>query len=211
MANFQKEIERGEQRKRPIALAVSFVLLFFCLMVVIIFATKNIGYQQQIQRETGEQIVKQFKELDRKLTYLQEQLAKLEIKSSDWDEAARLTSTNSLYLLEDVYNSLDTLLTLGIEIKPEEIEEQAEPKLIEWHTDQQELMQILSETEELTNSDYLQLKLLASQIEQMKEAVAGFNFKVEGNKSAMIRLSAGFDWMEQLHQLNEIVTKEQVQ
>lgn len=208
MVEVRNKAGENERQKKPIALAITLVLLVASLMLVIMFSAKNIGYKQEIQVLTGGQIVEHFKQIDRKLAYLQSNFSLLTTKEENWDEAARLTSAHSQYLLEDVYEHIAALIETGHDIKPEQFGEQAEQQIAAWHSKQSELMQLLSAAEGLTSQNYDDLLILVQQVDQLKEVAQQFNFKLEGNKNAMIRLSAGFDWMELAEQMQKLATVE---
>lgn len=211
MSEQMKKVKEQEKQKKPIAIAVTLVLLVISLIFVILFSAKNIAYKQAIQVDTGKDIVAHFKELDRKLDFLQSNISLLIDKGDNWDEAAALTSSNSQILLQDVYEQLEALYTIGHSINSDKLGPESKLQLSLWHVAQDELLTKLAAAEDLVNSDYLSLKLLQEQVNQLQTAVGGFNFKMEGNKNAMIRLSSGFDWMEYVEQMSKVAIVEEEQ
>lgn len=198
-------MQGSEQKKKPIALAVTLVLLVISLILVVMFSAKSIGYKQELQVATGEQIVERFKQLDGKLAHLQTNTSQLVERAGDWDEAAQLLSAHSQVMLQDVYDHLAALLELGKDIEPDKLGDAEADKLAAWHDQQQQLLLQLAAAAQASASDQEQLQQLSQQAAEMKSAVSDFNFKMEGNRNAMIRLAAGFDWLELVKQMEEAV------
>lgn len=198
-------MQGSEQKKKPIALAVTLVLLVISLILVVMFSAKSIGYKQELQVATGEQIVAHFKQLDGKLAHLQSSTSQLVEHAGDWDEAAQLLSAHSQVMLQDVYDHLAALLELGKDIEPGKLGDAEADQLSAWHDQQQLLLLQLTAAAQASASDQEQLQQLSQQAAEMKSAVSNFNFKMEGNRNAMIRLAAGFDWLELVKQMEEAV------
>lgn len=198
-------MQGSEQKKKPIALAVTLVLLVISLILVVMFSAKSIGYKQELQVATGEKIVEHFKQLDGKLAHLQTNTSQLVERAGGWDEAAQLLSAHSQVMLQDVYDHLAALLELGKDIEPDKLGDAEADKLAAWHEQQQLLLLQLAAAAQASASDQEQLQQLSQQAAEMKSAVSNFNFKMEGNRNAMIRLAAGFDWLELAKQMEEAV------
>lgn len=198
-------MQGSEQKKKPIALAVTLVLLVISLILVVMFSAKSIGYKQELQVATGEKIVEHFKQLDGKLAHLQTNTSQLVERAGGWDEAAQLLSAHSQVMLQDVYDHLAALLELGKDIEPDKLGDAEADKLAAWHEQQQLLLLQLAAAAQASASDQEQLQQLSQQAAEMKSAVSNFNFKMEGNRNAMIRLAAGFDWLELVKQMEEAV------
>lgn len=198
-------MQGSEQKKKPIALAVTLVLLVISLILVVMFSAKSIGYKQELQVATGEKIVEHFKQLDGKLAHLQTNTSQLVERAGGWDEAAQLLSAHSQVMLQDVYDHLAALLELGKDIEPDKLGDAEADKLAAWHDQQQLLLLQLAAAAQASASDQEQLQQLSQQAAEMKSAVSNFNFKMEGNRNAMIRLAAGFDWLELVKQMEEAV------
>lgn|GEM_PF-1000565 len=212
MSEQMKKVKGQEQGKKPIAIAVTLVLLVISLIFVILFASKNIAYKQELQVNTGEDVVEHFKQLDRKLDYLESNISLLIDKGGNWDEAAALTSSHSRVLLQDVSEHIEALYAIGNSIESEKFGPESKMQLEMWHVAQDELMMNLAESGKLMHKDhYSGLQLLQGQIDQIQAAVGRFNFKMEGVKNAMIRLSAGFDWIEYVEEISEVVIVEDAQ
>jgi len=207
-----KKVKGQEQGKKPIAIAVTLILLVISLIFVILFASKNIAYKQELQVNTGEDIVEDFKQLDRKLDYLESNINLLIDKGGNWDEAAALTSSYSRVLLQDVSEHIEALYAIGNSIESKKFGPESKMQLEMWHVAQDELMMNLEESGKQMHKDhYSGLQLLQGQIDQMQAAVGRFNFKMEGVKNAMIRLSAGFDWIEYVEEISEVAIVEDAQ
>lgn len=198
-------MQGSEQKKKPIALAVTLVLLVISLILVVMFSAKSIGYKQELQVATGEKIVEHLKQLDGKLAHLQTNTSQLVERAGGWDEVAQLLSAHSQVMLQDVYDHLAALLELGKDIEPDKLGDAEADKLAAWHEQQQQLLLQLAAVAQASASDQEQLQQLSQQAAEMKSAVSNFNFKMEGNRNAMIRLAAGFDWLELVKQMEEAV------
>jgi len=202
-----QSMRESEQRKKPIALAIVLVLLVVSLIFVVLYASKSIGYKQDIQVSTGTTIVEQFKLLDKKLAYANESATQLIARSDSWNEETAVVSLHASYLLEDINESLTTLFTIGRTIEPTHFAEHAGAEWTGWTAKQYELLQQLSTSESLSAVQTDDLKQMQTSIQQLQSIVQQFNFKLEGNRNAMIRLSSGFDWVEIAEQLEDSMTK----
>lgn len=205
MAEQIKSIHESEQRKKPIALAVVLVLLVISLMFVVMYASKSIGYQQELQVATGDSIVEHFKKLDKKLTYADQGIAQLKAGSAGWNEDKAAISLQASYVIEDINENLTALFTIGRTIDAAYFGEQADADWTSWTAKQYELLQQLSTSSSISAEQTEELTLMQQSIQQLQTIVQQFNFKLEDNKNAMIRLSAGFDWVELAEQLHAAV------
>jgi len=200
-----KSIHEYEQRKKPIALAIVLVLLVISLIFVVLYASKSIGYQQEIQVATGTEIVESFKALDKKLAYADQSTEQLIARSDRWNEEAAVISLHASYVVEDINDSLVSLFTTGKKVDASIFGEQTDMEWTSWTSEQFELLQQLSTSSNISAEQSEKLKLMQTNIQQLHQIVQQFNFKLEGNRNAMIRLSAGFDWVDLAKQLHKAV------
>jgi len=198
-----------EQGKKPIALAVVLVMLVASLIFVVLFASKSIGYQQEIQIATGKEIVEHFKGLDKKLGYADLSIAALSTRAGSWNEDAALLSLQASYLLEDIDYHLAELFRIGAAIDNEafanvDVQSASQDEIKK----QQQLLESFSRTDLPVDRLEEQLQAAQQQLQQLHSIVQQFNFRLEGNRNAMIRLSSGFDWIELAKQMDDIIFNE---
>ena len=205
MTEQKKSNHESGQQKKPIALAVVLVLLVISLIFVIMYASKSIGYQQEIQVATGKEIVEHFKALDKELAYADQSVAHLIARADSWNEDTAVVSLHAGYVIEDINMSLAALLSIGEEIDAARFKGLTEEEWTSWTAKQYDLLQQLSTSDALAAEQTEDLKQLQNNIQQLQSIVQQFNFKLEGNRNAMIRLAAGFDWTDIAQQLQEVV------
>src|SRR5690606_28208791 len=154
----KKSNHESGQQKKPIALAVVLVLLVISLIFVIMYASKSIGYQQEIQVATGKEIVEHFKALDKELAYADQSAAHLIARSDSWNEDTAEISLHASYILEDINESLAALLSIGKEIDAARFEGVTEDEWTSWTAKQYDFLQLLSTSEAITAEQTEELK-----------------------------------------------------
>ncbi|HIW32514.1 MAG TPA: hypothetical protein IAA29_06995 [Candidatus Paenibacillus intestinavium] len=197
--------------KKPIALAVTLVLLVICAMLAVLFATKNMSYGQDQKAETGKHIFTHLATFNEKNTLLLQYNYDIVDFSPEDHKLARLTAAHAIPLVVEVKQELSQLIRIADDYEKTAFTAQA-TKELQWMQVIEEQLQLISTQEgELTQAELDQLNALIEGSEYLSQVVNSFNFNVEGNKNAMIRLANGFDWIEQVQSIEQYVNVEAVQ
>src|SRR5690606_30436041 len=156
----KKSNHESGQQKKPIALAVVLVLLVISLIFVIMYASKSIGYQQEIQVATGKEIVEHFKALDKELAYADQSVEHLIARADSWNEDTAVVSLHAGYVIEDINLSLAALLSIGEEIDAARFKGLTEEEWTSWTAKQYDLLQQLSTSDAIAAGQTEDLKQL---------------------------------------------------
>lgn len=190
--------------KKPIALAITLVILVFCIMLNIVFVSKNIGLSQEIQVKTGKEIVRLLSNINKQSLFIQthlslgnEKVKQLTEQDTNLEQAANEVLKYELSQLE---SDLQALFAITTKIKQNGFSNNAvEGKAVQLTFLRQQLDQI----------SYVKDEKLAQKIENLVsviyESSNQFNYKLVDSKTAMIRMSNGFEWDETVQALDKIL------
>lgn len=178
------------KRNKPIALAVTLVILVICLMLNIIFVSKNIDYNQQLQVNTGKTIVSLLEDVREQSLYIDEMLLNNE-------QLGQHTQKELLaYELKRLESMISQLFKLTVPISPALLSADAvnfeAPKLAAY-------IALVEQQTAVDSGTHEQLNLL---LDDVYAATEKFNFKLKDVKTAMIRISNGFEWPEAVQALD---------
>lgn len=197
--------------KKPIALAVTLVLLVVSVMLNVLFSTKNMSYGQDQKAEAGERIFMHLATLNEKNTLLLQYNFDIVDFSAENNKLARLTAAHAVPVVVEVKSELSQLIATAQNFDKAVFSAQATEKL-EWIQLIEDQLQVISTSEgELTQAEVDELNSIIEGSEHLLQIIKSFNFNVEGNKNAMIRLGNGFDWIEQVQALEQYVNVEAFQ
>jgi len=197
--------------KRSITLAVTLVLLVISLMLNMLFSTKNISYSQAQKAESGEHIVQHLATFNEKNTLLIEYVYDIVGLPIEDHKLARLTAAHAVPLVVELKQELSQLIVIAKKFEQGTFSTQDTEKL-EWLLLIEEKLQVIANVEgELSQAELDELNAIIEGSEYLAQIINTFNFKVEGNKNAMIRLGNGFDWIEQVQAIEQYVNVEAVQ
>lgn len=197
--------------KRSITLAVTLVLLVASLMLNVLFSTKNMSYGQDQKVEIGEHIVQHLTTFNEKNTLLMQYVYDIVDLSPEDHKLARLTAAHAVPLVVELKQEMSQLIVIATEFKQATFSTE-DTEQLEWLTLIEDQLQLIASVEgQLTQAELDELNAMIEGSEYLAQTVNSFNFKVEGNKNAMIRLGNGFDWIEQVQAIEQYVNVEAVQ
>jgi len=178
--------------KRPIALPIALVLLVFSLIGNVFFYSLHIQNKQQGNYETGLRIYDAaegsfayFQGVNAELGALLQSSGaeeRLEVKyrlgaAAEHGAAVADLAEEGAVLDQSFFANTDALLARIVEIG-------------------EQLGGIGNYDGPLSAEDRLRLEELKSLFERNESAAAGFNFTVKDNRNAVIRLAAGYGWID---------------
>jgi len=205
----EKQIE--PTGKKSIALAVTLVILVISVMLNVLFSTKNMSYGQDLKVVTGEQILKHLATFNEKNVQLLQYNYDIVDFSPENNKLARLTAAHAVPLVAEVKHELSQLIEIGQNYEKAVFTAQATEKL-EWMALTEEQLRSISNSEgELTQGELDELNGIIDGSERLSQIIKSFNFNVEGNRNAMIRIGNGFGWLEQVQALEQFVNAEGIQ
>ncbi|MCR8659214.1 hypothetical protein [Paenibacillus endoradicis] len=197
--------------KKSIAFAVTLVLLVASIMLNVLFSTKNMSYGQDQKADSGEHIFQHLASFNEKNTLLIKYVYDIVDFSPENSKLARLTAAHALPLVGEMKKELSELITIAQDFDEVAFSTQDKDNH-EWYKLIEEQLQLIANQEgELSQAELDELNAMIEGSEYLAQTVNSFNFKVEGNKNAMIRLGNGFDWIEQVQAIELYVNIEGVQ
>lgn len=188
--------------KKPIALAITLIILVLCIMLNIVFVSKNIGLKQETQVKTGKEIVRLLSNINQQSLFIQTHLTNgnEELKQlAERDTSLGLVANEIMkHELSSLETDLQSLFAVTTAIKQEGFSQSAlEGKATR-------LAQTIQKLEQVS---YVKDVDLLQQIEQLVSTVyetsQQFNYKLVDSKTAMIRMSNGFEWDKTVQDLDK--------
>lgn len=195
--------------KKPIALAVTLILLTITAMLCVMFSTQYIAEKQLQKAGTGEAIFNGLEQAKLKTEQLQELTANMLAYSEEESSLVRVTAATSLYIVQDLEREVDGLLQHGISIDKDGFSEQTLAQQYTLLQSMQDRLNVIAAGNgKLVEEDQLSLQSLDEQLEQLASITGKFNFVMKGNKNAMIRLAGGFEWIDIGKELDQYINKQ---
>lgn len=200
-------MEKETAGKRSWPLAVTMMLLLFSLIGNVLLLTKYMQHNQDEKVRAGEEIYEAlvqsrdyFESMNGMLTELEELLesdeSHVRIAAAYVADAALHNGQSLSKLMEHADKLSDQ--TLG------QAEETANAYVNGIHD---QLNRISSESGALSEQDRHYLSDIRNSYEEMTVIMESFHFRIEGIRSAMIRLSGGYDWLEIAEELHQALLK----
>lgn len=169
------------------------------------------SYGQDQKAETGKHIFTHLATFNEKNTLLLQYNYDIVDFSPEDHKLARLTAAHAIPLVVEVKQELSQLITIAHDYEKTALTAQATEEL-QWMTlTEQHLRSISNQEGELTQEELDELNAIIDGSELLFRIIKSFNFNIEGNKNAMIRLANGFDWIEQVQAIEQYVNVEAVQ
>ena len=174
-------------------------------MLNIIFISKNIGLNQEKQINMGDNIIALLSQVNEQSMFIQnhlttysEQVNQLKQADLSMQTAANDIMIHELMALE---KDIQALFKLTSSIDAEGFTSSG----LQGKTPQLSyLVTQLNTTTYLADGNLLS-EILTIVLE-INAVVSQFNFKLEGSKTAMIRMSNGFEWKDTVHKLDKLVS-----
>lgn len=182
--------------KRSITLAVTMVLLVMSLMLVVVFASKNIGHTQHASVAKGKAVVEHFEQLKVQEELLLQYMDEIQQYTDEQADLARLTAAHSMPVVIMASKELNSLIELASQYDKSKFNNEIPASLNSFEQALHQLQLISSGEGALRQEDYDQLKAILDAAEQRYAIISTFNFNVSESKNALIRIGNGFDWIE---------------
>ena len=190
---------------KPIGLAVTLVILVLCIMLNIIFISKNIGLNQENQINMGNNIIALLSQVNEQSMFIQNHLTTYSEQVNQLKQAdlSMQTAANDIMIheLTALEKDIQALFKLTSSIDAEGFTSsglQGETPQLSYLVTQLNTMTYLAD-------DNLLSEILTI-VSEINAVVSQFNFKLEGSKTAMIRMSNGFEWKDTVHKLDKLVS-----
>lgn len=172
-------------------------------MLNIISISKNIGYKQQIQVETGQSIVALLEDIRDQSAFISYQLTSQTTKLEAADEGiVNYANEVLLHELALLQTSIVALFEKTVAIDSTSFSQAAQTG---------ETAKLSMLLEQLQTTTYIEDTQLASEllslVNDINSSTTLFNYKLADVKAAMIRMSNGFEWKEAVLSLDQAVSK----
>ncbi|MCU6707666.1 hypothetical protein M6D81_02995 [Paenibacillus sp. J5C_2022] len=190
-------MKQQEKGKRSIALPVTLILLVMSLMGNVLLLTKNININQTNAVEEGGVILDRAKRSLELAQYMEGQMMEVRELSTSDGTAERLAARYAASSLQRGGSSLKELMATA-ELQAAGALEGA-GAAAEAYVDSfayERLTGIGNGAGALDDSERKTIEQLQQSFSELAGALSAFSFAGEGNKSFMIRLSAGHGWHE---------------
>ncbi|WP_424766708.1 hypothetical protein [Paenibacillus sp. sgz302251] len=200
-------MEHQQTGKRSIALPITLVILVFSLIGNVLLYTLYLQHKQEASFETGQKIYKAavesklyFGELISQMDeLLNSKQAEDRLEAKYFSGRAAVLSSGVIELIAQA----DRISTSDNKLSPE-------PALLFINHVDFSMQQVGSYDGPLKDEDRTYLLSLKRAFEQMADELSGFNTNLADNRSAIIRLSSGLDWVEHVERLYQLMNEQPV-
>lgn len=197
-------MDQQEQKKRPIALPVTLLLLVISLMGNVLLYTKHIEHTRGNAEETGQEIVKAFMSSQFDLEYWSKFAEDMNaLAEADGDAARQRAVHFADALLHSGDNGLSEIIRLAHDINESRFS--VAPETYTLYMNQLiARLKAIGEGSGPLNPD--ERKAVANMLQSfagMTEPINSFPYAAEGSRNALIRIAGGHDWLDLADKLQE--------
>ncbi|RIX54119.1 hypothetical protein D3P08_07690 [Paenibacillus nanensis] len=197
-------MDQHEQKKRPIALPVTLLLLVMSLMGNVLLYTKHIEHTRGNAEETGQDIVKAFMSSQFDLEYwskFAEDISALAVEDGD---AARKRAVHFAdALLHSGDNGLSEIIRIAHDIDDDRFADAPEAYTLYMNQLIARLNAIGEGSGPLNPDEHKAVANMLQSFTGLTEPIAAFPYAAEGSRNALIRIAGGHDWLDLADKLQE--------
>ncbi|MNZ69573.1 hypothetical protein D3C78_878770 [compost metagenome] len=191
-----------QNTKRSLALPVTLVILVFSLIGNVFFYSQNLQHQQENRYKTGQEI---FEAAAQSRQFLEELLPQLDalLQSKGHEERVDLKYMAGKTMPKGEALVLLTAEAARIAESSDSLNEEKVQHFIQ--AVDSRLQAVGNGSGTLNEQDQGALLALKQTLTDMNAVLGAFNLNMENNRSAMIRLSSGLDWIEIVEKLQPLM------
>ncbi|WP_168119306.1 hypothetical protein [Paenibacillus sp. HB172176] len=202
-------MDKNGKKRRGYALPITLLLLVMSLTCNILLLTKNVQHTRDEAVERGKAIYDYFAESVRQADEMQVYLREIITLNGEKEgSAARLTATHAGKAAQPERMSLYQLMTAASEQEPGRFEGAPEEAEGYWQNRiVASLLAIAAGTGELTEEELTKLSAMEEELTALKAVLAKFDYDIGDDRSSLIQLSNGLNWLDIAAELQDELTQ----